>query len=165
MKRKIAWLALPLVLAALMLGVKWENESIRRARGGTVVVSMPSEAVTIAKARVVSPLPMRTPTAVEAAEMVVKQEIQKLQVADPIMDFEKAWSQGDHRFAGVHVGVGISVPSDKGQISTALQNKYNVKIICSPGDVLFKGVAELRQMGDKYARRYNGLLLNKLNLG
>lgn len=108
--------------------------------------------------------PFVTPAPPTPEALAVLAEVQKLQAADPVADFEKAWQQGDRRFAVVR-GAGLYVPGIKEEKCAALLNQYGAKVICTPGDVnLTDEKKQLGEAGVKYATRYNELLLKKLNM-
>lgn len=94
---------------------------------------------------------------------VVMRELHRLQHADPAVDVQHAWQQGDLRFIGIDGAVSGQVLGVKDGSWNPLVQRYGFDTIPGTGDYLgSREQAQLQQIATRYATRYNQFLANKL---
>jgi hypothetical protein len=89
----------------------------------------------------------------------IREELTRLQTADPVMDLKTATEQGDYRFVGL-MGYTLSVPGvDRDVFYRIYEPKFGFKVIRGTSDYFeIPEQEELTSIGTAYAERYNRLL-------
>ncbi|MGH7164247.1 MAG: hypothetical protein ACREIS_01835 [Nitrospiraceae bacterium] len=99
----------------------------------------------------------------EEYKKAIFDELNRLEAADPAMDLETAFKQGDFGFVGL-MGYAPEEPGvDQEEYYKKYHSEFGVKIITGTSDFLeIPAQGELNRIGTKYAERYNRLLLGKI---
>lgn len=92
-------------------------------------------------------------------QMAIRQELMRLQTADPAKDLETALKQGDYRFVGL-MGYALMVPGvDQDLFHKNYEHKFGFKVIKGTSDSFeIPEQEELVRIGTAYAERDNRFL-------
>jgi hypothetical protein len=134
---------------------------------GVTPTPQPQATATPVPVEIASPAPvMQMPTPIRKEPIpdpVVLEQLQKLRNADPSVDLQEAWQKGDLRFIGVNGYVGGQVLGIRDQNFNPFVRRYGVKVIPGTGDAITsEEQLQLQTIASQYAKRYNQLLLRKL---
>ena len=130
-----------------------------------IVAAMPTVVPTLILPTPAPPLAIATPTLnaqQEKEQLLIHEQLLKMQNADPAADVEAAWQRRDFRFLDLRIEWDYVLGVEKG-IKNPLVAKYGVRIIEGGSDFITSDEhLQFQQLARQYSTRYNRLLHQRL---